>query len=272
MERLLDLDLDRYPLHDLGGAPGRALVAQCRGLLEADGMFSLTGFVRPTAIARCLDAFEPLWADDAFTHRRDHNIYFDDNFTGLPPAHPALKRFQTVNHTLCADQIPDSLPCRIYEWPPLAAFLAAVMEKPCLFPMADPLARVNVMTYREGEALNWHFDRSEFTTTLLLQAPEAGGEFEYCSDLRSPEGENYDGVGRFLADPSAAAHGLSLTAGTLNIFRGKYAAHRVTPVVGAKTRIIAVFSFYERAGKCFSEKERREFYGRSQAIALDSDG
>ena len=62
----------------------------------------------------------------------------------------------------------------IYEWPPLAAFLAAVMGKPALHVMADPLARLNVMAYRAGEALNWHFDRSEFTTTLLLQAPEAG--------------------------------------------------------------------------------------------------
>ncbi|MBT3925730.1 MAG: 2OG-Fe(II) oxygenase [Rhodospirillaceae bacterium] len=270
MERLLDLD--RYPLHDLSRAPGRALVAHCRELLEADGMFSLAGFVRPTAIARCLDEFEPLWAGEAFTHQRDHNIYFDDNVAGLATDHAALKRFQTVNHTLCADQIPASLPCRIYEWPPLAAFLAAVMEMPCLYPMADPLARVNVMAYRAGEALNWHFDRSEFTTTLLLQAPETGGAFEYCSDLRSPEGENYDGVGRFLADPSATARGLSLAAGSLNIFKGKYAAHRVTPVAGAKTRIIAVFSYYERPGRCFSATERREFYGRSQAIVLDSNG
>jgi hypothetical protein len=34
------------------------------------------------------------------------------------------------------------------------------------------------MDYRPGEALNWHFDRSQFTTTLLIQAPEQGGEFE----------------------------------------------------------------------------------------------
>jgi hypothetical protein len=39
------------------------------------------------------------------------------------------------------------------------------------------LARVNAMQYGAGEGLNWHFDRSEFTTTLLLQAPKAGGAF-----------------------------------------------------------------------------------------------
>lgn len=266
------LDLDRYPLNDLAGAPGRALVARARAALKADGMFNLVGLVRRAAIARCLDELAPLWADEAFTHEREHNIYFDDNFTGLPSSHPALKRFRTVNHTLCADQIPASLPCRIYAWPPLAEFLAAVMEMPRLYPMEDPLARVNVMAYRAGEALNWHFDRSEFTTTLLLQAPEAGGVFEYCSNLRSPDGENHDGVGQFLADPAAQSRGLSLQAGTLTIFKGKYAAHRVTPVAGATARIIAVFSYYERPGMCFSATERRGFYGRAQTIALDIDG
>lgn len=49
------------------------------------------------------------------------------------------------------------------------------MCKPRLYLMDDPLARANVMSYHHGEALDWHFGRSEFTTTLLLQAPDAGG-------------------------------------------------------------------------------------------------
>jgi len=270
MEQLLDLD--RYPLHAPASPPARELVARCRAALKADGMFSLAGLVRPPAIARCLAEVAPLWAEQAFTHRRDHNIYFDDEIADLPADHPALKRFETVNHTLCADQIPASLPCRLYEWPPLATFLAAVMELPRLYAMADPLARVNVMAYRAGEALNWHFDRSEFTITLLLQAPESGGAFEYCSGLRSPHSENHDGVGRFLANPQVEARGLNVTAGTLIVFKGKYAAHRVTPVAGAKARIVATFSFYENKGASFSASERRGFYGRTQPMMLDRDG
>ena len=56
-----------------------------------------------------------------------------------------------------------------------------------MFTMRDPSARMNVMRYGNGEALNWHFDRSEFTTTLLLQSPSAGGEFQYRSDLRTDD-------------------------------------------------------------------------------------
>jgi hypothetical protein len=125
------------------------------------------------------------------------------------------------------------------------------------------LARVNTMAYNEGEALNWHFDRSEFTTTLLLQAPEQGGGFEYRTDLRTEDDPNYDGVARLLTGQDPDAKIISLSPGTLNVFRGKNTAHRVTPVIGKKDRIISVFSFYERPGVVFSPEEQIGFYGRS---------
>src|ERR1043166_7819626 len=94
--------------------------------------------------------------------------------------------------------------------------------------MQDPLARTNVMAYRAGEALNWHFDRSEFTTTLLLQAADAGGEFQYRSNLRTDADPNYDGVARLLVGQDNEVRTLKLAAGTLNVFKGKNTAHRVT--------------------------------------------
>ena len=90
-----------------------------------------------------------------------------------------------------------------------------------------------------------HFDRSEFTTTCLLQAPPAGGEFQYRSDLRSDADPNYAGVGRLLAGEDDRVRTLPLAPGTLNVFKGRNTAHRVTPVEGDGARIIAVFSYYE---------------------------
>ncbi len=260
MERLLDLD--RFPLDRPESAAGEALVARCRRELAARGMFNLEGLVRTEALERCVAEVKPLLDTAAFTHKRSHNIYFETGIEGLAPDHPALTRVETVNHTVCADQIPESLVCAIYEWPPLARFLAAAMEKESLYTMADPLARANVMTYRTGEALNWHFDRSEFTTTLLLQAPQAGGEFQYRSALRSATDPNYDGVARLLRGDDDQVETLPLGPGTLNIFKGRNTAHRVTPVAGARERIIAVFSYYERPGVSFSDEERIGFYGR----------
>ena len=178
------LDLDRYPLDRPDGDLGQELLSRCRNELERHGMFSLPELVRPEALRLCVDEVAPILERDAFTHAREHNIYFDDAIAGVEPTHPALRRFRTVNHTICADQFPEGIITRVYEWQPLLEFLAATMDKSQLYPMADPLARINVMAYYEGEMLNWHFDRSEFTTTLLLQAPHSGGAFQYRSDLR----------------------------------------------------------------------------------------
>lgn len=261
------LDLKRYPLDRLSSADGQAFLKTCRRELSEKGMFNLEGFLRPEALAACLEEVRSPLDNRAFTHRRSHNIYFRKEIPDLAEDHPALRRFETVNHTICADQIPGSIICRLYEWPPLAKFLAAVMDKPRLFLMADPLARANVMAYRAGEALNWHFDRSEFTTTLLLQRPAAGGAFQSRSGLRSEEDPNYEGVARLLSGQDEAVETLSLPPGTLNVFKGKYTAHRVTPVEGEVPRIVAVFSYYETPGVLFSESERVGFYGRSNAIA-----
>lgn len=259
MENLIDLDA--YPLDRPGSAEYGALVSRCRRALARDGMFDLPGFLRPAALATAL-AEVSARDGEAHTHARDHNIYFRKEIPGLAADHPALKPFHTVNHTLCADQLSGVLQ-QVYEWPAFAAFLADAMEKPALYTMDDPLARLNVMTYRAGEALNWHFDRSEFTTTILLQAPDAGGLFEYRTDLRSEADPNYDGVGRMLAGEDPEVQRVKLMAGGLNVFRGRNTAHRVTPVIGDTARRIAVFSFYDRPGVRMTEEEQKGFYGRA---------
>jgi len=148
------LDLDRYPLHKPGSKAWNDLVDHCRVDLACEGMFNLEGFVRDAAVSKAIGEIKPVMDTLSFVHKRAHNVYFRKEVPGLPPDHPALQTVETVSHTICADQIPDSVPIWIYEWPQFAVFLAACMEKDSLFAMRDPLARVNVMAYREGEALN----------------------------------------------------------------------------------------------------------------------
>tara|TARA_Y100000588_G_scaffold306283_1_gene329896 strand:+ start:45 stop:857 length:813 start_codon:yes stop_codon:yes gene_type:complete len=257
------IDLDRYPLDRLESAEGQALVSYCREELVLSGMFNLAGLIRGEIIEQVVREVTPVIQSSAFTHRSQHNIYFLPKIEGLDPEHPALQQFETVNHTICADQIPYSALVNLYNWPPLAEFLAEVMEKPALYPMDDSLACLNVMAYRDGEALGWHFDRSEFTTTLLLQVPEQGGEFEYRTGLRDENNPNYAGVGAFLQSSYSSTNKLLLHPGTLNVFRGKNTLHRVTPIQGPRERIIAVFSYFERPAVRFTDEDNLRFYGRT---------
>ena len=259
------IDLERYPLERLKSAEGQVLVNCCKKELALSGMFNLAGFIRAEIMEQMVREVTPIIQSSAFTHRSQHNIYFLPEVEGLDPAHPALQQFETVNHTICADQIPHSALVNLYNWPPLAGFLAAVMGKPALYPMDDPLACLNVMAYRDGDALNWHFDRSEFTTTLLLQAPERGGEFEYRTGLRDENNPNYASVGSFLESNHSNTSKLTVHPGTLNVFRGKNTLHRVTPIGGARERIIAVFSYFEHPAVRFSDEDNLRFYGRTSA-------
>ena len=102
------LDLDRTPLDRLDSPEGKALVARCQADLAAHGMFNLDGLLKPCALTRAVTEVKPLLDSASFTHRRSHNIYFRNDLPGLAPDHPALRLCETVNHTLCADQIPGS--------------------------------------------------------------------------------------------------------------------------------------------------------------------
>jgi hypothetical protein len=257
------LDLERYPLDRPASEEWQTLVHRCQGDLARDGMFNLEGLVKPAALKNIVSEIQPVMDTLSFVHKRTHNIYFRKDIPELASDHPALAKVDTINHTVCADQISQGIIMWIYEWSPFITFLAATMGKDALFPMRDALARVNVMAYRDGETLNWHFDRSEFTTTLLLQSPEQGGDFVYRTDLRSQDDPNYEGVEKLLRGQDDQVKTLKLSAGTLNVFRGKNTAHKVSTVRGARERMIAVFSYFDRPGVVFTKEDQIGFYGRS---------
>lgn len=208
------LDLEAYPIDKPESAEYAALVESCRTRLAADGMFELLGFLKDNVVRAAVDLATPAMANDSHRHARMHNVYFRDTVEGLSDADPVMAKVETVNHTLCADQLTGNPIMALYDWKPFSDFLAATMGKDVLYTMEDPMARVNVQASRDGEALNWHFDRSEFTTTILLQAPEQGGELEYRKDLRSKDDPNHAGVAAVhrLDQPARAAAVLLLVA------------------------------------------------------------
>lgn len=259
----LALDLERYPLDRPGSDAHRDLVARGRSQLAEFGLFDLPGFVRPEVCAEVVGALRPLIDHHSFTHRRRHNIYFLPEVEGLAPDHPALALMETSNRTVCADQVAGTTLDAIYRWAPMRHFLAELTGLGELYLMDDPLAPVNVMSYRDGEALNWHFDRSQFTTTVLLQAPLEGGEFEFRTGLRDDKRSDHEAIGRLVAGQDPDVQRRRLEPGTLSVFTGRHTAHRVAPVVGPVDRVIAVFSYFTEPGVTFTPDERLGFYGRS---------
>lgn len=130
-----------------------------------------------------------------------------------------------------------------------------------LYRTADPLGALNVHVYREN-------DWGEFAVTLLLQAPEGGGLFQYIPSTRSDGNENYDLVRQVLLATKAGQDLMALGVkhadnqpGTLAIFSGKNSMHCVTPVGGQKSRILAVLSYEQKPDVHLNEYTRMKFYG-----------
>lgn len=257
------VDLDTYPIDRRDSAEYRALVDACRADLAADGMFELPGFLREEPTRQSAKAAAPAMRSSSFRHARLHNVYFRDEVEGLDADHPALAKVETVNHTLGADQLSGNPIVDLYDWTPFADFLADVMNKDRLYCMDDAIARVNIQATRAGEALNWHFDRSEFTTTILLQAAEEGGALEYRKDLRDANRPNHDGIVKVLEGKDPDVGQVKLKEGALNVFRGVNTMHRVTTVRGETERMVAIFSFYDRPGVKMTPKEQIGFYGHA---------
>ncbi len=256
------IDLARYPLHEPEGAAYRELVRAGRKRLGEDGALALPGFATPAAAAAMVREAEALLSG-AYYCAQDHNPYLIADDPDLPAAHPRNRAQVSDKGCIADDRIAaDSVLRALYDWPPLRAFIAAVLGVDRLYPYADPLASLNINVFAPGQQLGWHFDNADFVTTLMLRPAEAGGLYEYAPGLRRPEDETYDAVARVLDGARQGVRALDMAAGALVVFRGRYALHRVTPVEGARPRLLAVLSYDPEPGKTLTEHTRALFYGR----------
>ena len=72
---------------------------------------------------------------------------------------------------------------------------------------------------------------------------------------------NFPGVEAVLQGKRAPTH-LPIRPGTLVLFRGRNALHRVTPTIGAIPRYLVVLAYNGEPGISLSETARQTFYGR----------
>jgi hypothetical protein len=257
------VDLDRYPINDPASPAYRHLVESCQDQLGAQGVARLDGFLVPAAVSAMLalaDRLAPLaWASD-----QRHTAYFEpvDESGGVD--HPRAVLEHSAKKAIAFDQIPADAPVRrLYESDELTRFIAAVLGKHVLYRSADPLDALEIAVFGEGDELGWHFDNSEFSVTLMYQQADTGGSFEYCPGLRTERSPNYHGVWNILHGGSAGRYRLPIAPGTLAVFRGQHALHRVTRVSGPRPRINSVLTYGEHPDMRLSEFTQKLFYGRN---------
>jgi hypothetical protein len=259
------VDLDRYPIHRLDSQEGQALIKDRRNVLAESGACHLEGFITPAAVAAMIELAGQL-EDKAWASDRTHTIYFEPADPAVPAGHPRAHQVRSAKHGIAYDYIPTDAPVRrLYGSDDLTTFIAAVLGKPVLYRSADPLDALQITAFHQGQELGWHFDRSEFSVTVMYQQAEKGGDFEYAPGLRSGHDENYEGVQAVLQGDRSGLKILPSAPGTLAFFRGEHALHQVTPVKGKTPRINSVLTYGERPDMKLNDLTSQLFYGRTSA-------
>ena len=254
------VDLERYPVHDPAARSG--LASDLSQQLAEQSVAVLPGFVRPTALAYMAADCDRLLH---VAHRSESvaSPYLSRPDTSLPAEHPRARAQHSEVETVAYDLVPDGAPVRtLYESKELLEFLAEVLEVEELFHYADPFGALNLSTMHAGDQLAWHFDQTDFVTSIAVAAPDGGGAFEVAAQVRSEDDEHYDDVAAVLdGDRSAVTH-VEFEPGSLMLFAGRCSLHRVTPVEGTSPRHVALLAYDTRPGTDSTDELKLARYGR----------
>ncbi|MFF7753234.1 arpA protein [Streptomyces sp. NPDC007971] len=267
------VDTARYPLSELASARGQAVVSRARHDLSTLGCTVLPDFIRPSlrdVLRQECSAIAPRAHHDTETV----NVYNIAVDSALPEDHPGQKTFERGNAFVARDRIPsDSLISRLYSDMAFRHFIARCFELPELHELADPLSGLVLNVIAPGMEHPWHFDTNEFTVSMLTQQAQAGGVFEYCPNIRTAQDENFDDVRDVVEGRGERlTRSLPLHPGDLQLFKGRYSLHRVSPVRGEVARHSAIFAYSERPGVIGSVERTRQLFGRVLPEHLAAEG
>lgn len=257
------INTERYPLSQPSSPEWKRVVSHITRELETVGCCVLPNFIRPS-LTDTLQRESASLAPAAYYDVQDVNAYNIDVGQPLPQDHPGRLIMKRGNAFVPRDRIPaDAIIHKLYTSLVFQRFIAHCFGFDQVHELADPLSALCLNVISPGREHPWHFDTNEFTVSLLTQEQEAGGFFEYCPNIRSSESENFDDVKSVLhGNGEHLIHRLALRPGDLQLFRGRFSLHRVSPVEGQKERHSAIFAYTQRPGVIGSVSRTRQLFGR----------
>ena len=258
------VNLDDYPIDDARHVKRVALIEQCQADLEAQLCCVIPDFIRPAALERMRHEATSL-SSVAYHNNAMRNCYLHrQTDPSFPPEHPRNMQDRSSVRMIAYDQISESSPLKtFYQADAVREMVADIIGEGELYDNEDPYQPANYVCYREGDESSWHFDAdNSFTMTLMIQAAEAGGDFEMSPQARADNDENYAHVGQVLRgerDDTIIAVGRE--PGALCLFRGCNSLHRVSPVRGPTLRIMGVFVYEFGPGLVGDPEVNATIYG-----------
>jgi hypothetical protein len=261
------INFKRYPIKDLTAPAAQELLKECRQSIAKLGACEMPDFVTARALTLLQEESNAL-EKDAFFKPVTGNPYLAPGDDKLPKDHPINMTETTRVGVIAYDQYPEiSLLRRIYEYDPLMKFVGAIMQLPAIYRYGDPMGGLNLSVMVQDDYLRWHFDQTDFVTSLSVQSSDAGGEFEYVPLIRNEKAENYEDVKKLLTGDNSRVIRIKNHPGTLVLFKGRYSIHRVTPIKGKTSRLMGLFGFDSQPNVCSTPHLLEMRYGRQKPLA-----
>ena len=163
------INLEKYPINDIGSLKYKELTNYTRKQLNEDGCCVLPNFIKPDSIRKMKDEVDRNLSKIYFTSDK-HNPYFTKDDKTLHEEHP--KRIFTVRQSgyLNSDDLEkDSDLDKFYDLEEMLKFVSDSLEVFPLYTWADPLGKNPYSVMHTDHYFPWHFDGNEFTLSILIQ-------------------------------------------------------------------------------------------------------
>lgn len=256
------IDLERYPLHRRGSDRYLEMVRQARQGLGTEECAYLPDFVLPEVVETMRIEAESLITEAVYFSEK-HNPYFSKVPENAPDRDPRRKLGRKTNGLVPGEAFArDGLIWQLCRHDAMKDFVEDCLDIHPLYFYDDPYGCLNVSVQADGEEFAWHFDTNEFTVSILLQQPDSGGLFEFAPNIRTPASECYEDVARVIDGRSDRVVALDLKPGDLQLFKGRYSVHRVTPVGGDVSRLIALFAYAREPGMYATPERSMQIWGK----------
>lgn len=257
------INFSKYPFQDPKSDGYGRLLQECRSKLDHNGACEFTDFLTSEGLLGLIAESKEL-AKNAYFNTVNGNAYLEATDMILSEDHPRRMTEDTSLGVIAYDEYPaNAILRRIYEYEPLMNFIGAVLGLKSIYRYADPMGGLNLSVMKDGDYLRWHFDQTDFVTSLAIQSADVGGEFEFVPMVRNEQNENYDGVRQVLKGTHPGIIKIANTPGTLVLFKGRYSIHRVSKIHGPEPRLIGLLAYDERPDVNSTDHLRKMRYGRT---------
>ena len=231
-------------------------------------LVTFPNFITDEALSKCVEEARSQ-EDTAFTTDGSHTAHLLPVVPSLPSDSVRNYEMRTKVASIAFDELPTgSQLASLYRTDTLLKLVTSIVknENKVLYLSEDPIGCCSINVFRPQYHHSFHFDESEFSTTLMLQeaSVEGTGLFQYTHPLRhDPDEMALESVAATLTEYDETVQGsgfcekemrppslhtLKFTPGTLSIFSGSKSLHRVTRVEGDRSRLVAIFTFASRQG------------------------